>query len=594
MSIVNTDKFSYALQLLKTAFWSYRSKFLLMLGLGLAAGIFGGVGIGAIIPLFSFLTGSSSFGNDFISQFIKSGFDLVGIKFSLRYLLVLIFFLFLARAVVLLLNNYIKIKITTNYSARLRKQLFTKMTNADWGHLLKQKLGHLDTLLITNVRYSESLFQCLSQSVTVISGLTMYVLVALNISVPITILTSVLGFFIFILFKPLLDRTRMLSNKLENLNREIAHFINEHVTGMKTVKATLSEEKVVKRGSDLFDAQKRYTIRALLYGILPDSLLQPIGLMYVLVIFAFAYKTPNFSLAALAAVVYLIEKMFIYIQQLQKLMQSINEYIPYLESVIRYENEAVESREISEGVSQVSFKDSIEFKNVKFSYDGGKNIFNNLNLKIKQGEMVGIIGPSGVGKTTIVDLILRFFKPTSGTITIDGQNIADIKLKKWRTEIGYISQDIFLLNDSIANNIKFYNEEVSDQDIESAAKMANIFDFVNSTSNKFQTVIGERGIMLSGGQRQRIIIARVLAGHPRILILDEATSSLDNESEREIQNVIDNLKGTITVIIIAHRLSTVKNVDKLVVLGDGEVQEEGSPEELLSDGDSYFKKLYEI
>src|SRR3989344_3240948 len=550
--------------LLNRGYGHYKWQIISLSVLGIIGGLLEGIGINAIIPLFSFLTGSSSFGNDFISQFIKSGFDLVGIKF------------------------------TTNYSARLRKQLFTKMTNADWGHLLKQKLGHLDTLLITNVRYSESLFQCLSQSVTVISGLTMYVLVALNISVPITILTSVLGFFIFILFKPLLDRTRMLSNKLENLNREIAHFINEHVTGMKTVKATLSEEKVVKRGSDLFDAQKRYTIRALLYGILPDSLLQPIGLMYVLVIFAFAYKTPNFSLAALAAVVYLIEKMFIYIQQLQKLMQSINEYIPYLESVIRYENEAVESREISEGVSQVSFKDSIEFKNVKFSYDGGKNIFNNLNLKIKQGEMVGIIGPSGVGKTTIVDLILRFFKPTSGTITIDGQNIADIKLKKWRTEIGYISQDIFLLNDSIANNIKFYNEEVSDQDIESAAKMENIFDFVNSTSNKFQTVIGERGIMLSGGQRQRIIIARVLAGHPRILILDEATSSLDNESEREIQNVIDNLKGTITVIIIAHRLSTVKNVDKLVVLGDGEVQEEGSPEELLSDGDSYFKKLYEI
>src|SRR3989344_1804508 len=396
--------------LLNRGYGHYKWQIISLSVLGIIGGLLEGIGINAIIPLFSFLTGSSSFGNDFISQFIKSGFDLVGIKFSLRYLLVLIFFLFLARAVVLLLNNYIKIKITTNYSARLRKQLFTKMTKADWGHLLKQKLGHLDTLLITNVRYSESLFQCLSQSVTVISGLTMYVLVALNISVPITILTSVLGFFIFILFKPLLDRTRMLSNKLENLNREIAHFINEHVTGMKTVKATLSEEKVVKRGSDLFDAQKRYTIRALLYGILPDSLLQPIGLMYVLVIFAFAYKTPNFSLAALAAVVYLIEKMFIYIQQLQKLMQSINEYIQYIESVIRYENEAVESREISEGVSQVSFKDSIEFKNVKFSYDGGKNIFNNLNLKIKQGEMVGIIGPSGVGKTTIVDLILRFFK----------------------------------------------------------------------------------------------------------------------------------------------------------------------------------------
>ncbi len=581
--------------LLYKGFGPYKWQIALLSLLGVIGGFLEGIGINAVIPIFSFLTGSANFGNDYISKSIKSGFELFDVRFSLRFLLIFIFLLFVTRALVLLLNNYVKIRITSTYSYRLRKGLFEKMVNAAWNHLLKQKLGHLDTLLITNVRYSEALFQSLSHAVTLVSSLLMYILVALNISMPITLMTSVLALVIFTFFKPLLDKTRKLANRLENLNRDIAHFVNEHVTGMKTVKAMLAEEKVADKGTQYFEQLRRFNLRALMYSILPDSLLQPLGLMYVLIIFAFSYNAPNFNLAALAAVVYLIEKIFIYIQQLQKLIQSISEYGPYLASVVKYENEAVLNKEIVEGSETFTFSDVIEFKKVKFKYEtGSKETFSDLSFSIRQGEMVGIIGPSGVGKTTIVDLILRFFRPTGGEITIDGKNISTIKLRNWRSQIGYISQDIFLLNDTIANNIRFYDDTLSDKDLERAASLANISEFIDSTPNKFETVIGERGVMLSGGQRQRIIIARILARSPRILILDEATSSLDNESEREIQAVIDNLKGMITVIIIAHRLSTVKNADKLVVLGEGGVLEEGSPQELLSDDNSYFKKLHNM
>ncbi|MBI2474304.1 MAG: ATP-binding cassette domain-containing protein, partial [Candidatus Taylorbacteria bacterium] len=209
---------------------------------------------------------------------------------------------------------------------------------------------------------------------------------------------------------------------------------------------------------------------------------------------------------------------------MQKLIQSISEYGPYLASVVKYENEAVLNKEIVEGSETFTFSDVIEFKKVKFKYEtGSKETFSDLSFSIRQGEMVGIIGPSGVGKTTIVDLILRFFRPTGGEITIDGKNISTIKLRNWRSQIGYISQDIFLLNDTIANNIRFYDDTLSDKDLERAASLANISEFIDSTPNKFETVIGERGVMLSGGQRQRIIIARILARSPRILILDEAT-----------------------------------------------------------------------
>ena len=193
-----------------------------------------------------------------------------------------------------------------------------------------------------------------------------------------------------------------------------------------------------------------------------------------------------------------------------------------------------------------------------------------------------------------MDLILRLFAPTAGEILIDGGNIAEINLKEWRQNIGYVSQDIFLLNDTIANNIKFYNETISEAAIREAARLANIEDFINECPNKFETEIGERGVMLSAGQRQRIIIARILARQPKFLIFDEATSALDNESEAQIQKVLQNLRGKITVLIVAHRLSTVLDADQLLVLDNGIIAEQGRPRTLLEDKNSYFYKTYNI
>ena len=262
--------------------------------------------------------------------------------------------------------------------------------------------------------------------------------------------------------------------------------------------------------------------------------------------------------------------------------------------VLKYEDEAILSREVSEGTSSFSFNDSLSFNNVGFKYENGGEVLSGLNLTVKQGEMLGIIGPSGSGKTTIVDLILRLLKPTSGVILSDRKDISSIDIGAWRGMIGYVSQDIFLINDTIANNIRFYNSTLTDKEIEETSKMANIFDFISALPKKFETSIGERGLMISAGQRQRIIIARVLARKPKLLILDEATSALDNKSELEIQSVIEGLKGKITVIIIAHRLSTVLNADKLIAINKGKVIETGSPSDLLKNENSYFSTNPEL
>ena len=205
-----------------------------------------------------------------------------------------------------------------------------------------------------------------------------------------------------------------------------------------------------------------------------------------------------------------------------------------------------------------------------------------------------MIGPSGAGKTTFVDLLLRLFEPQEGVVLLNGKSASRINLRDWRKNVGYVSQDVFLLNDTIGNNIRFYDDSVSDADLVRAAKMANIYDFIQAQPQKFLTPVGERGLSLSGGQRQRVALARVLARKPKILILDEATSALDNESELLVQKSIEGLKGEVTIIIIAHRLSTVMISDKLVILDKGRILEEGVPAKFLKDQDSYFAKLYNL
>jgi ABC-type multidrug transport system fused ATPase/permease subunit len=257
--------------------------------------------------------------------------------------------------------------------------------------------------------------------------------------------------------------------------------------------------------------------------------------------------------------------------------------------------EAIQNcQEKNAGVLPFSFGDSISFNQVSFSYSESSPVFRDLSFRIKKGEMIGLVGPSGSGKTTIADLFIRLMDPTQGKILLDGKDLREFSISALREGIGYVSQDPFLLHTSIEENIRFYHPNMSIEGIFSAAKDAQIYDFVNTLPEKFHSAVGDRGMMLSGGQRQRIALARVLARSPKILILDEATSALDNESENLIQKAIRSLKGRVTIIIIAHRLSTIVDLDRVLVLNKGVIVEEGSPSLLLKNPGSRFYQMYHL
>ena len=234
-------------------------------------------------------------------------------------------------------------------------------------------------------------------------------------------------------------------------------------------------------------------------------------------------------------------------------------------------------------------KGDISFKDVTFSYNDSKTILNHISFDIKQGENIALIGPTGGGKTTICHLIPRFYNITSGEIKIDNQNINDFTLESLRKNIGIVQQDVFLFNGTIKENILYGNENATDEQVIEASKKANIYEYICSLEDGFDTVVGERGVKLSGGQKQRISIARVFLKDPKILILDEATSALDNTTELLIQNSLNELSKGRTTIIVAHRLSTIKNATKILVVSNGSIIESGNHDELINKKGIYYQ-----
>jgi len=573
-------------------FRRYRWHLLALAASGFLSAILEGIGINAAIPLVSFFTGSTNEATDFITKAIQWLFTLFHIPFSFRYLLGFILGLFIFRTASVVAFGYIHGWITADFLGKETEDVLRRTMHASWPFLLKQKIGTMHNTLVRDIQCTGGLLGVLGQVIQSFSGFLMYLLVAFNISPMITLYTLGGGAVVLFVVRPLLRRARGIAERTALAEKQFSQFLSEHIIGMKSVKAAGAEYQALKKGSGQIGLLRTLSIRQALIRSANSSFFQPASLILAVILFALTYRTPGFSIIAFGVTLYLIQKIFTYLQSGQNALQGISELLPYSQNISAFKRHLEAHREMAKGGGKsLVFNSKLEFKGVSFAYSEGKQVLESVDFEVKSGETVGLIGPSGAGKTSIADLLLRLFNPIAGRLIVDGISVEDIALDAWRKSIGYVPQEVFLLHSTIEENIRFYNEAITTEDIHTAAKQANIHDFIVGLPEGYQTVVGDRGVLLSGGQRQRIVLARALAGRPALLILDEATSALDHESEKMIQEAIAKLRGTVTVFIIAHRPSTVAEADTILVLSRGRIVERGTPQELLKNRDSYFYKM---
>lgn len=587
-----------AFKVLRDTFRGYNVYILILTVGAIASALLDGIGINAFIPLLSFLFGEEGNGltDNPITTAIRAFFDVLHIPFTFRYLLVFIGVLFLVRALTLALFAYIRARVGGAFMYRETESLFSSTLTSRWPFLSSQKPGYLQNTLYWDVKHSAALLDASVQFIQSSAGFFIYLAVAISISPLVTLVTLGAGFVLLVLLHPLVRMTARFGEQTSMIEKGFVNHLVEHIAGLKSVKASGVEYGVVHSGISWLQRLREIFTKTITVQALSTALIQPFSFIFIIVLFVFAYRLPGFELATFVATLYLIQKIFTYLQSTQASLHSIADQIPYAENIINFRErlQQEQERDQSVGGKVFVFNQELKLTNVSLAYLKDRPALTSVSLSLKQGQLVGLIGPSGGGKTSLADIILRLFSPTEGQVMLDGVPIEDVSIHEWRQRVGYVSQDIFIMDASVSDNIRFYDSQVTDHDIETAAKQAHIYQEIMNLPHGFKTLLGNRGSTLSFGQRQRIVLARALARKPKLLILDEATSALDSESERAIKNAIDGLRGSVTLLVIAHRLATIRDADHLLVLKEGKIVESGTPQEMFARGDSYLSQIQKL
>lgn len=409
-------------------------------------------------------------------------------------------------------------------------------------------------------------------------------IILMSINVKITLILLVLTGFMLLFSAYYNKRMRAVFKKNREKIANVNAQVQDSLAGIRVVKSFANEKiekgKFDKGNQEFLDTKKdSYLIMGRFHS--GNGFFQ--GLLYLSVILSGGIFISNGSLELSGLVVYIlyiniflnpIEKLVNFTEQFQRGITGFERFLEVMET-------EPDIKDKKGAKDLVNPKGNIQFKNVSFSYNDKDTVLSNIDIDIKAGKTIALVGPSGGGKTTFCSLIPRFYEISSGSITVDDIDIRDLKLKSLRNSIGIVQQDVYLFTGSIGENIGYGKPGATREEIIEAAKKANIHDFIMTLEDGYDTYVGERGVKLSGGQKQRVSIARVFLKNPPILILDEATSALDNESERYIQKSLEELSKNRTTLVIAHRLSTIRNADEIIVLTDEGIKERGKHEELL-------------
>ena len=479
----------------------------------------------------------------------------------------------------------------------LRVSVFKKIIKFKMSFFDKNAVGRLVTRTVNDIEtiasiFSQGLFTIIADILKMITVLTVMTIISLELT-----LVVISIFPLLIIATRIFQKTMKVA--FEKVRREVANlnsFVQERISGIKIVQI-FNREKVEINNFKKINIKHRDAwlrtvwINSIFFPIAEISTSICIGLL----VWYGGYNNLNGENISLGTLFLFISMSGLLFRPLRQIADRFNTLQMGMVSTERIFNILENDQQISDNgrLKDISFKGLIEFNNVKFSYVDNQQVLNNISFKINPGESFAIVGPTGSGKTTITNLITKFYEVDTGNILIDGKDINHYTLETVRSKIGVILQDVFLFADTIFNNITLYNKDITMKNVENAAKELEIHDFINSLPGGYNFNVTERGATLSAGQKQLIAFLRVLVNNPDILILDEATSSIDSYSEELIKNATKKITKDKTSIIIAHRLSTIESADKIIYMENGKILESGNHKQLLSISNGKFKKLYE-
>ncbi|MDB2549227.1 ABC transporter ATP-binding protein/permease [Porticoccaceae bacterium] len=570
--------------------------------LALIAGLADGFGILMLMPLLEGLgsDGVMAAPSSGLGLYLFNFLELFGLQSSTVAILLIITAAFLIKGVLVFVALGINAYLRGQLLQELKGKLFDSYRNMRFSYYASRDTGHFINVLNEQVNRALESFHAVTQLGSHMISSLVYLGLAFIVAWQFGVMALLVGGLLLVLFRWLNSFVRSLSRKMSDESGKFSKVIIETLHAFKYLTATNQMAHLEASVKNSIEKLTNYAVRTGVASAFTQAVREPVAVSFIMFIAIIQIVFLQEPLTPILVSIVLFYRGMNSMMQIQGYWQNTLEFIGGMEMVHDEFSRQKKHKELNGRQAVLPIAESIKFTDVSFAYDSGKgNVLTAINIEIPVCKTVAFVGESGAGKSTMVDLVTLILRPQHGLIHIDGLDGKHVDLGSWREQIGYVSQEAVIFDDTIANNISMWSRSFEDEQhctarIRKAAAQAHLLEFIDSLPEGFETFVGDRGVRLSGGQRQRLVIAREMFREPRLLILDEATSALDSESEQAIERSINDLKGSVTVILIAHRLSTVRNVDQVYVFDKGSIVEQGDYQELKNRSNSKFSRLVEL